>query len=222
MAQQLQGDDQILRHKILVEINEDFHRSDFVALSLQFPLLERLIGTCKEEDDVRRQLASAAVMKVAATEVGRQRLIEENYLTDISLLLRDTVPQIRCNAYRTFLHTAEFRAGCEAVVYSELLPLLVDLLHEEKELPIIALGLDMLKLLCESETASNILLKTKVLEILNTHLKSPDLAVRCKATLNICALSNKLEGKKAIILCTVHTLIHSGIHTDTVQAIGTE
>jgi hypothetical protein len=206
MARQLHGDDQILRHKVLIEINEDFHRSDFVVLSLQFPLLKELMAACKEEDDVRRQLASAAVMKVAGTEVGRQKLIENSYLTDIALLLRDPVPQIRCNAYQTFMHTAEFRAGCEAVVKNELLPLLVDLLHEEKELHIIALGLDLLKLLCEAQDASDILLKTNVLGILNTHLQSPAPAVRCKATLNISALSNKLEGKKAIILCTLDSL----------------
>ena len=146
-------------------------------------------------------LASAAVMKVAGTEEGRQKLIDENYLKDIAHLLRDKVTKIRENAYHALISTAEYRAGYEAVVKNELLPLLVDLLKEEKVNDIISLALTLLKFLCEAEISSSILLGTKVLDRLNEHLNSTDLNVRCMAALNICSLSFKVKGKKDIILC---------------------
>lgn len=201
MVHQLRGEDHILRKKVLIEINEDFHRADFVVLSLKFPLLKELISSCKETDDTRRELASAAVMKVAGTEEGRQKLIDENYLKDIAILLRDSVIKIRENAYNAFISIVEYRAGYEAVVKNDLLPLLVDLLKEEKEASIIILALTLLKFLCEAEAASEILLATKVLERLNDHLKSENLKIRCMAAFNICALSFKVKGKKGIILC---------------------
>ena len=203
MSYQLHGVDHVLRKKVLIEVNEDFHRADFVVQALKSNLLKELITSCTEEDNERRQLASSAVMKVAGTEEGRQRLIDENYLNNIAVLLRDKLTMIRANAYYAFMSIAEYRAGCEAAVNNNLLQLLVDLLKEEKEDKIIALALSLLRLLTEAEIASKVLLKTQVLERLNQHLQSHDLEVRRQAALNICALSFKLKGKKKIILCTI-------------------
>lgn len=200
MTLQLQGTDHILRKKVLIEINEDFHRSDFVVASLKTDLLNELIKCCKEDDDSRRELASSAVMKVAGTEEGRQSLIDKKYLKDITILLRDQVPSIRKNAYHSFLSISEYRKGYDAVVKFGLLPNLVDLLEEEKINEIITLALMLLRDLCEAEAASNILLETPVLERINYHLKSEDIEVRKRATANISALSFKVMGKKKIIL----------------------
>ena len=200
MTLELQGTDHILRKKDLIEINEDFHRSDFVVASLKTDLLNELIKCCKEDDDARRELASSAVMKVAGTEEGRQKLIDNKYLKDIAILLRDKVPTIRENAYHSFLLISEYRKGYDAVVKFGLLPNLVDLLEEEKVNKIIALALNLLRDLSEAEAASNILLETPVLERINYHLQSEDIEVRKRATANISALSFKLMGKKKIIL----------------------
>ncbi len=201
MAKELHETDNILRTKVLIEINEDFHRADLVVQSLTSSLLKELIISCAEEDNTRRELASSAVMKVAGTEAGRQRLIDDDYVKNVATLLRDKLPQIRANAYHALLFAAEYRAGYEAVVRNDLLHLLVDLLKEEKEDKIIVLALMLLRLLTEAEVASKVLLKTEVLDRLNEHLKSADLEVRRQSTLNVCALSFKLKGKKKIILC---------------------
>eukprot|EP00826_Nyctotherus_ovalis_P049807 TRINITY_DN6043_c0_g1_i5.p1 TRINITY_DN6043_c0_g1~~TRINITY_DN6043_c0_g1_i5.p1 ORF type:complete len:357 (+),score=117.93 TRINITY_DN6043_c0_g1_i5:114-1184(+) len=200
MTAELQGSDHILRKKVLIEINEDFHRADFVVASLKSGLLEELIKCCKEDDDARRELASSAVMKVAGTEEGREHLASKHHLADLSVLLRDTVPAIRENTYRAFLFVAEYRKGYDAVVSFGLLPTLVDLLEEEKMERIIALDLSLIRQLSEAEAASDILLDTPVLERVNKHLQSEDIEVRKKATANISALSFKLIGKKKIIL----------------------
>lgn len=201
MTNELHGNDHILRKKVLIEINNDFHRADFVTASLKSSLLPELIACLKEDDDTRRELASSAVMKVAGTELGREKLITEKYLKDIAGLLRDKVSNIRSNAYHAFLFIGEYRAGYEAVVDFGLLPTLVDLLKEEKEDCIISLCLKLLKFLTEADAASKILLKTEVLDRLNHHLESQDLEVRRQATANICALSFKIKGKKKIICC---------------------
>ena len=67
--------DNVLRTKILVEINEDFHQADKINVALDDNILQELVKCFKEQDDVIRELASRAVLKVALTEKGREYLI---------------------------------------------------------------------------------------------------------------------------------------------------
>jgi hypothetical protein len=71
MQEEMAGHDNVLRTKVLVEINEDFHQADKVNVALDAHLLQELVKCFKEKDDVIRELASRAVLKVASTEHGR-------------------------------------------------------------------------------------------------------------------------------------------------------
>jgi hypothetical protein len=83
------SNDSVLRKKILVEINEDFHQGDKVNIALSTPLLNELVKCFKEKDPVIRELASRAVIKVASTENGRIVLVEDEIVPMIRELVDD-------------------------------------------------------------------------------------------------------------------------------------
>jgi len=87
-------DDNILRTKILMEINEDFHFGDRINFAITFDnpnLLNELIRCFDEEDDIIRELASRAIIKVASTEQGRAILVDFEQVPKIRELFDDGV-----------------------------------------------------------------------------------------------------------------------------------
>ena len=67
----LQSDDNVLRTKVLVEVNEDFHQADLINQALDSNILVSLVSCFKDTDNVIRELASRAVLKVTNIEMGR-------------------------------------------------------------------------------------------------------------------------------------------------------
>lgn len=71
MTTEMASDDNVLRRKVLIEINEDFHHADKLNFALESDLLTQLVKCFEQKDDEIRELASSAVLKVANTEKGR-------------------------------------------------------------------------------------------------------------------------------------------------------
>lgn len=67
----LQSDDNVLRTKVLVEVNEDFHQADLINQALDANILVSLVSCFKDTDNIIRELASRAVLKVTKIEMGR-------------------------------------------------------------------------------------------------------------------------------------------------------
>ena len=67
----LKSSDDVLRTKVLVEINEDFHQADKLNFSLESNILQSLLACFNHKDANIRELASRAVLKIAGTEMGR-------------------------------------------------------------------------------------------------------------------------------------------------------
>ena len=120
------SDDNKLRTKILIEINEDFHDGAKLnqAITLKYSseeedaeelptILNELVRCFEEEDDTIRELASRAIIKVASTEKGRQTLIELEIIPLIKDLFNDEVIQIRANAYKAMIAVAEYTHGID-------------------------------------------------------------------------------------------------------------
>ncbi len=105
--------DDVLRTKVLIEINEDFHQADKINFALESTILEELVKCFKEEDDVIRELASRAVLKIASTHKGRGILVEKNIVPDIRGLFEDKVVKIRDNAYVALINLSDFTEGVE-------------------------------------------------------------------------------------------------------------
>ena len=86
----MDGDDPVLRTKILIEVNEDFHQGDKLNLALEnSDILIELEKCFQQEDNVIRELASRAVIKVAGTELGRRILCEDDMIPSIRKLFDD-------------------------------------------------------------------------------------------------------------------------------------
>jgi hypothetical protein len=94
--------DNKLRTKILIEINEDFHDGAKINQAIQpkfvgegeeeeeLPtILNELVRCFDEEDEVIRELASRAMIKVASTEKGRNTLVELEIVPMIQGLFND-------------------------------------------------------------------------------------------------------------------------------------
>jgi hypothetical protein len=67
MTRQMEGDDNVLRTKILIEINNDFHQGDKLNFALDSEILNELVRCFEDEDNVIRELASRAIIKSAGT-----------------------------------------------------------------------------------------------------------------------------------------------------------
>ena len=69
MSRQMGGEDNVLRTKILKEINEDFHQGDKLNFALNSSdILFELVNCFEEEDATIRELASRAIIKCCGTE----------------------------------------------------------------------------------------------------------------------------------------------------------
>jgi len=91
MTRQMAGEDNVLRTKILIEINNDFHQGDKLNVALESDILTELVRCFDDEDDIIRELASRAIIKSAGTETGRFVLIRDEYVPKIKDLFDDKV-----------------------------------------------------------------------------------------------------------------------------------
>lgn len=141
-------------------------------MALDAKILEELVKSFKEKDNVIRELASRAVLKIACTEHGRETLIKQKTVSDIKGLFDDSEVKIRNNSYVSLINLAEYRFGVDGIIDAGIIPTLVDKLVIEKDEQILILILSLIKVLAEGEKAPVILLNTPSLARLNSHLVS--------------------------------------------------
>ena len=190
------GTDSVLRTKILIEINEDFHDAGKVNIALETnELLLELVKCFEEKDKVIRELASRAMIKIANTEKGRIILVDDEIVPSITKLIDDKEVQIRSNAYNAFLNIAEFTYGVDSIIQFNIIPILVDKLVHEKNEEILILILKLLKVLNEGDEAPMVIQGTDALDRLNGHLKSKNATIREYSALNLGSISYNTIGK---------------------------
>jgi len=222
-----QKNDNVLRTKILIEINEDFHQGDKLNFALDSSdILAELVSCFEEENETIRELASRAMIKVAGSYDGRQFLIEEEIVPKIRMLFNDKVVKIRANAYNSIINIAEFTYGIDQVINYNIIPVLVDKLVEETENTILILILELMKILNEGEVAPMVIHNTEVLSRLNKHLRSTDFKIRELAAANLGSISFNMSGKGLTIeagsippLCEMLTDKVSQVRTAATRAL---
>ncbi len=89
MCKEMAGHDDVLKTKVLIEINEDFHQADKINFALESTILKELVACFTKDDDVIRELASRAVVQVACTEKGRKILVDRRIIPEIRKLFDD-------------------------------------------------------------------------------------------------------------------------------------
>lgn len=199
MVEEMKSNDDVLRTKVLKEINEDFHQADKLNFSLESGILMQLVYCCREEDNTIRELASSAILKIANTEQGRVTLVQSKTLAIISGLFDDKVTQIRHNAYTCLINLAQFTFGIGAIIDTDILRILVDKLIAEKEDIIMILILKLMNMLLEGDMATPLVLNTSVLARLNTHLTAKNWEIRKLSAENLGSISYNVLGKESTI-----------------------
>ena len=195
----MKATDQVLRKKILVEINEDFHQADKLNEALDSGILMCLVYCCRETDDAIRTLASSAVLKISNTEKGRVTLVSSRSLAIVANLFDDAVTQIRYNAYTCLINLAQYVYGITSIIDNDILRVLVDKLVAEREEIILILILKLMNILLEGDLATSLLLNTPVLERLNMHLTSNNWEIRKLSAENLGSISYNVMGKRSTI-----------------------
>lgn len=195
----MKGDDSVLRKKVLVEINEDFHQADKLNEALDSGILMNLIYCCREPDPVIRELASRAILKIANTEKGRVTLVSSRCLAIVANLFDDDVTLIRNNAYTCLINLAQFIYGINSIIDNDILRILVDKLVAEREDEILILILRLMNILLEGDLATSLMLNTPVLERLNMHLAAANWEIRKLAAENLGSISYNEMGKRSTI-----------------------
>ena len=195
----LKSKDDVLRKKVLIEINEDFHQADKMNFALESDILVQLISCFQDKDSAIRELGARAVLKVTNTEMGRVIFVSNNLIEVTATLFNDPVTQIRNNAYVCLINLAKFTFGMQAIIDADILRVLVDKLVEEKEPEILILILELMELLLHGDMATPFVLNTPVLDRLNTHLASTEWRIRQLAAQNLGSISFNVDGKRQTI-----------------------
>jgi hypothetical protein len=199
MARQMRGEDNVLRTKILKEINEDFHQGDKInfALDLENPeILFELVNCFEEQDAVIRELASRAIIKCCGTEQSRFLIVKEEMIPKIRFLFDDPVVDIRGNAYKAMINLAEFTFGIDHIINFNIVAVLINKLVEEKSDEILILILELIQLLLHGENSSLVVQGSDILKHLNSHLKSEHYKIREMAAMNLGSISYNTIGKE--------------------------
>ena len=195
----MKGEDDVLRRKVLIEINEDFHQADKLNEALDSGIVMQLVYSCRHKDDTIRELASRAILKIANTEKGRVTLVVGKILAIVSGLFDDSVTKIRHNAYTCLINIAQFTYGIQSVLEGDILRILVDKLVREKEDEILVLILRLISILLEGATGTELILQCPILSRLNGHLKAKNWEIRKLAAENLGSISYNQAGKEATI-----------------------
>lgn len=220
------GTDNVLRTKILKEINEEFHQGDKLNAALDSDVLYELVRCFVEKDEVIRELASRAFILISNTEKGRYILIEDDIIPKIRELFDDSVVQIRSNAYKAMINVAEFTFGIDSIINKNIIPVLIDKLVQEKQERILVLILQLLKILNEGELAPMVVQSGDSLNRLNNHLTSTNYEIRELAAMNLGSISYNSMGKEQCIeaksippLCEMLTDKVSEVRTAATRAL---
>ena len=219
--------DNVLRTKILREINEDFHQGDKLNSALESEILDQLVRCFDEEDQTIRELASRAVIKVACTQKGRVVLVENEIILKIKELFNDEVVEIRANAYKVMINVAEYTYGVDSIInFNVIMQVLVDKLVQEENQSILILILTLLKILMEGELANVLVHGSDAIPRLNKHLKSTDSEIRELSALNLGSISYNGIGKELCVdansippLCEMLTDKVSQVRTAATRAL---
>lgn len=195
----LNSNDQVLRRKVLIEVNEDFHQADKLNSALESEILVRLVACFEDKDSEIRELASRAVLKVTNTEMGRVIFVSNNLVEVVATLFNDPEETIRNNAYVCLLNLAQFTFGMQAAIDADILRILVDKLVAEKAPRILELILELINTLLHGDMATPFVLNTPVLQRLNGHLASKEWRIRELAAENLGSISFNVEGKQQTI-----------------------
>ncbi len=179
MAKELKYDDDILKLKVLKEINEDLRDPTKIVRAMNTSdLIHMLVYHLENKDDEIRRLSSQSMKEICSVFRGREQIIENDYIKNLAKLVDDAIPIIRLNIYESLFNLTQHVDGRQAVLNNNILEILVDKLLEEKEEDILLVILQLMKRILEGEGAVPRILKTQAITRLLILLEKTNQNVR--------------------------------------------
>jgi len=164
MADELKYQDDILKLKVLKEINEDLRDPTKIVRAMNTSdLVHMLVYHLENKNDEIRRLASQTMKEVCSVYRGREQILTNNYIKNLAKLVDDVIPIIRMNIYESLFNLSEHVDGTNGVLENNILEILVDKLLEEKEEDILLMILQLMKRLLYGEGAVPRILKTQAI-----------------------------------------------------------
>lgn len=164
MAEELKYQDDILKLKVLKELNEDLRDPTKIVRAINTSeLVHMLVYHLENKDDEIRRLASQSMKEICHVYRGREQIMLNDYIKNLAKLVDDVIPVIRLNIYESLFHLSEHVDGTNAVLQNNILEILVDKLLEEKEEDILLVILQLMKRLLYGEGAVPRILKTQAI-----------------------------------------------------------
>ncbi len=97
--------DDILKAKILAELNEKFHNADRITLALlSSDMLAVLVKLFTHKEQAISVRSILAVEQICSVDMGRQKVIEDGHLLTILERTEDQSELIRSHAYKALLN----------------------------------------------------------------------------------------------------------------------
>lgn len=105
MTKELSHGTDVIRVKVLNELNEDFRRSDFITLSLQSSeILKALVALLAHTSAEIRLLVVRLLNQMCMTQLGRDTIVAIESLSHIINTINDTEQKIRMFGYKTIIN----------------------------------------------------------------------------------------------------------------------
>ncbi|CAD8075607.1 unnamed protein product [Paramecium primaurelia] len=200
MTNQIFASEDVLKLKNLEEINEDFHRGDFITLALlSSDILDVLMSHLSNSHEQIRELSSSAIVLISSIKFGRDKIMEKCYVPTIMKLLNDQIVNIRKNGYSSLLNMTEFQQGVDHVYSQGILVPLVNKLVEESVEDLLILDLQLLEKILYCGDAQVEILKTQAIKRLTQLLKRTNFKLRSLACKNLACISYDSSGKLDVI-----------------------
>lgn len=164
MAHELKYNDDILKLKVLKEVNEDLRDPIKILRAINTSdLIHMLVYHLENKNDEIRRLASQAMKEICSVYRGREQILVNDYIKNLAKLVDDVIPIIRLNIYESLYNLSEHVDGTDGVLKNNILEILVDKLLEEKEEDILLVILQLMKRLLYGEGAVPRILKTQAI-----------------------------------------------------------
>lgn len=179
MAHELKYSDDVLKLKVLREINEDLRDMTKVIRAMNTSdVVHVLVYHLENKHDEIRLLASQTMTEICYVMRGRELIITNDYIKKLAKLSDDHIPKIRWNCFKSLYNLSEHVEGTDAVLENNILELCVDKLIEEKEEDILYLILQLIKRLLYGAGAVPRMLKTQGIVRLTGLLEKENESVR--------------------------------------------
>jgi len=199
MAEELKFKDDILKLKVLREINEDVRDPTKIVRAINTSdLVHMLVYHLENKNDEIRRLASQSMKEICSVYRGREQILVNDYIKNLAKLVDDQIPVIRLNIYTSLFNLSEHVDGTDGVLKNNILEILVDKLLEEKEEDILLVILQLMKRLLYGEGAIGRILKTQAITRLLILLEKSNELIREFAALNLASISFPEDGKAAV------------------------